>query len=183
MEYPNVMLAFEMLLKELSTALESTRQQAAAAIKEGKYNDVQTQLDEAQRIEKCIADIQAIQGEWNSSGSKSRQKKRKAGARLPRGECTPQNAYRLPILRALVALGGKARMSEVLERVYEEMKPYLKPVDLDTLPLDPNLPRWRLKAQWERFEMVKDGLLQNDSPRGIWAISEKGRKYLAENKG
>lgn len=29
--------------------------------------------------------------------------------------------------------------------------------------------------------MVKKGLLRNDSPRGIWEISEKGRNYLKEH--
>jgi hypothetical protein len=30
--------------------------------------------------------------------------------------------------------------------------------------------------------MVRQGLLKNDSPRGIWAISEEGKKALQEGK-
>jgi hypothetical protein len=30
--------------------------------------------------------------------------------------------------------------------------------------------------------MVREGLLKSDSPRGIWEISERGRKALQEGK-
>jgi len=29
--------------------------------------------------------------------------------------------------------------------------------------------------------LVREGLLKDDSPWGIWEISEKGEKYLKEN--
>jgi restriction system protein len=183
MKHPNVTQAFEILLDELNTALKNTRQQAAAATHDGDYDDAQAQLDAARQIEKCIAEIRAIQREWNSLGRKSRQKRTKAGARLPRGERTPEEAYRLPILRALVALGGEARMSQVLEKVCAEMKPRLKPVDLKPVPSSADTPRWRNTAQWERQDMVDEGLLRRDSPRGVWAITETGRKYLAQHGG
>ena len=39
--------------------------------------------------------------------------------------------------------------------------------------------RWRNAAQWARNSMVNDGLMKNDSPRGVWEISDKGRNFLA----
>jgi len=33
-------------------------------------------------------------------------------------------------------------------------------------------------ASFERYEMVRDGLIAPDSPRGVWEITEKGRKIL-----
>jgi restriction system protein len=29
--------------------------------------------------------------------------------------------------------------------------------------------------------MVNEGLLKKDSPRGVWEISDKGRRYLEQN--
>ncbi|MCX7905990.1 MAG: winged helix-turn-helix domain-containing protein [Bacteroidetes bacterium] len=139
-------------------------------------------MDEARKIEKFIAEIRIKQREWTDLGSKSRSKRVAVGPRLPRGQRTPEAAFWLPILRALVALGGQAPMSKVLEHVYNQMKPHLKQVDLQGLPLHPKTPRWRNTAQWARLTLVKKGLLRSDSPRGIWAISEQGRKYLDEMK-
>lgn len=53
-------------------------------------------------------------------------------------------------------------------------------VDYEPLASDQEMPRWRNTAQWARNTMVKEGLLQADSPRGIWEISESGRQWLAQ---
>ena len=39
--------------------------------------------------------------------------------------------------------------------------------------------RWEKTFHWARWEMIKDGLLKPDSPRGTWEISEKGRTLLS----
>jgi restriction system protein len=183
MKHPNVTQAFEMLLEELHTALKNTRQQAAAATQDGKYDDAQAHLDEARQIEKCINEIRAIHHKWIARERKSRPKRAGQSDRLPRGQRTPEEAFRLPILRALVALDGEAKMNQVLDRVYAEMKSHLRPPDLEPLPSDPETPRWRNTAQWTRQAMVNEGLLQNNSPRGIWAITETGRKVLSRHGG
>jgi hypothetical protein len=41
-----------------------------------------------------------------------------------------------------------------------------------------NNPRWRNAAQWARQSMIYDGYLKSDSPRGVWEVSDKGRKFL-----
>lgn len=89
---------------------------------------------------------------------------------------TPQQAFRRPILEALVALGGQAEVSAVIERVREEMKAKLTRFDLQDIRS--GMVRWEKAANWERFVMVEEGLLEAGTPRGIWKISERGRKYL-----
>lgn len=183
MKHQNVTEAFNMLIAELETALKNTRQAAASATQAGDYEEAHTLLDEARKIEKFIVELGVKRREWTDLGSKPRGKRAATGPRLQRGQRTPQEAFRLPILRALVALGGQAPMSEVLERVYAEMRPHLKPADLRGLPSDVETPRWRNTAQWARLALVNEGLLRGDSPRGVWTISERGRKYLADNSG
>lgn len=175
--------AFEILLSELDAALKDVRERAAAASRQGDYGRAQTLLTQAQQIEKFIADMRAKRREWQGLIGKSRgQRKGKGRTKpLPRGQRTPPKAYRIPILRALVAMGGEGKMSAALERVYQEMKPHLKPVDLEPLPSDAKAPRWRNTAQWERYSMIREGLLRNDSPRGVWAITEHGRAYLQQH--
>ena len=95
--------------------------------------------------------------------------------RLENGIRTPEKTYRRPILKALNALGGSASATEVLEYVYRIVKPLLKDVDFE--PVD-NMPRWKKAAHWARRKMVEEGLLEGNSPRGIWEIGEAGKLYL-----
>ncbi len=85
----------------------------------------------------------------------------------------PSHAFRPYILKALAELGGSAREADVLERVEEMVRPHLSPIDLEWMSTG-NDYRWRKKACWERFRMKQDGLLRDDSPRGIWELSELG---------
>ena len=99
--------------------------------------------------------------------------------RVKRGLKTQQSQYRIPILQSLVDLGGSGEVNEVLKQVYERMKGVLKPIDLEKV-LSGQI-RWVNTARWERAAMLKEGLLQNYSPRSIWEISDKGRIYLNDN--
>jgi restriction system protein len=39
-------------------------------------------------------------------------------------------------------------------------------------------PRWRCTAEWMRNSLREEGLIPDDSPRGIWEITDKGRQWL-----
>jgi restriction system protein len=110
----------------------------------------------------------------------SKKTDKKGGSEATRGVKTPQADYVIPILEALVDLGGRGRVAEVLDLVYEKVKEILTPFDHEMLPSGLT-ERWRNTAQWARNEMVTKGLLRNDSPRGFWEISEKGKNYLKEH--
>jgi hypothetical protein len=97
--------------------------------------------------------------------------------RLPRGGGrTPEDAFRLPILEALVEIGGAGPVAEVMRIVQEKAKSFLTPVDYDKVPS--GYVRWRNNAMWERKKMVDEGLLKSDSPHGYWEITDKGRASL-----
>ncbi len=90
-------------------------------------------------------------------------------------ERTPQEAYRNPILQVLHEMGGRGRTNEVLDNVGELMRDDLNVADLDYLPSGNDI-RWRNAAQWERQVMVDEGLLKKDSHRGIWELTDEGRR-------
>lgn len=129
--------------------------------------------------------VSSLKNEWKSnfSGKNSKTKIRsKKFNKLKKGLRTPEDEYRIPILESIVELGGKGEMREILERVREKMKDKLNEYDFQSIPSNPNEPRWRNTAQWCRLTLVKEGLLSSSSPKGIWEITEKGRKYLEEYK-
>jgi hypothetical protein len=103
--------------------------------------------------------------------------RRTNNGKLQRGLKTPQETYRRPILEAISRLGGSALVNDILELVGEKMKGVLKPLDYERLPSGTDI-RWRNTAMWERFEMIKKGLLKPNSPNGTWEISDKGISEL-----
>ncbi|GAB4301302.1 MAG: hypothetical protein Fur0025_41460 [Oscillatoriaceae cyanobacterium] len=97
--------------------------------------------------------------------------------RLPKGVVTPQSAYEIPILKALDELGGSGKKKDVLKRVGEWMQDVLQEIDYETLPSSREQ-RWYNAAAWARNTLIQKGLVKNDSPRGVWEISDEGRRYL-----
>jgi len=100
--------------------------------------------------------------------------KRRRAHRVPRGVRTPQSEFRAPILRILYEAGGSAKMSEVVDGVGALMQQRLNDVDRQTMASGEI--RWRNAVQWERNQMVNEGLLRKDSPRGVWQLTVKGVK-------
>jgi hypothetical protein len=96
---------------------------------------------------------------------------------------TPEDAFRRPVLEALVELSGSAPVGKVLDRVEQKMKGVLNEYDRKPLPSDPRSIRWRNTAKWCRSTLAREGLMKSDSPHGIWEISEQGRKWLTKGDG
>ena len=107
--------------------------------------------------------------------------KREVARRAKRGEIMPQADYALPILEALIEMGGKGRMRNVLDRVFNKIKDQLKPKDLEKLPSGTSI-RWKNRAQWERQRLKSEGYLKKDSPHGTWEITDEGRNLYERLK-
>jgi hypothetical protein len=88
-------------------------------------------------------------------------------------------AYWLPTLQALAELGGKARRDEVVELVGKKMQGVLTPEDQELLPSGIEV-RWKNRVAWQRENMKRLGLLRDDSPQGIWEITDTGRQWLLD---
>ena len=89
------------------------------------------------------------------------------------GTISSRTIYRQPILEVLAEMGGQGPASEVLRGVYDTVKHKLTPLDRERLLQSPDL-RWRKSAQFQRLNMVKDGLLDSAAPRGIWRLTDAG---------
>lgn len=100
----------------------------------------------------------------------------------PKSTATPQQNYRLPILRALAELGGQGKAALVLDKVYQQVKHLLKGEDMEPAYDDPRRdePVWRNRARWEVFSLKEKGLVQSGG-YGSWVLTDRGRKYLEEH--
>lgn len=174
---PNVLVAYEMLLEELEAEIDRTDRTGGKHLSAGDHARAQKALDRAQGLLALRTELLVLGDRIRALSTES--PPRPARPRLRKGLKTPQPAYRLPILRTLVEMGGSGSIGHVLDRVYEIMKARLNEHDLAAMPSDPATPRWRNTGQWARNALREEGLIGADSPRGIWEITEQGRQWLS----
>lgn len=101
-----------------------------------------------------------------------------APSRATPGSVLPVHGYWVPILRVLDEAGGSAPSTDVIEALGTRMQDVLTRRDFE--PLKSGEIRWRNRARFARLRMKERGLLSDTSHRGIWEITEAGRKHLAQ---
>ena len=184
----NVFAAFETLLEEIEMEIDFSNKAGADSFQRSDYDSVEQHREHARQATVLRDKFVDLRREWETLMASHQDREEEEAVhnevpnlgRLKKGLCTPRAAFLRPILKALNEMGGSARMSDVLTRVEQLIRGVLKKVDYEPLPADGML-RWSKSAQWERYSMVKEGLLKSNSPHGIWEITEAGRKAL--NKG
>ncbi len=182
----NVSSGFEMLLEEIEAEIDFFTRIGSRAFESRDFRKVDEARTQAEKVTAFRDKVAALRKEWDAiSGSEAEEDEetkaeRRNLGRLRKGLRTPEAAYYLPILKALVELGGSAKMQAVLDKVHTAMKPILKDVDHQPLASDPDMPRWRNSAQWARNTMRQEGLLKDDSPHGTWEITDAGKERLKQ---
>ena len=176
--------ALESCIAELESILSEIMTGIKRAVDEKDTDRIDELNREAKSVKRVIEQVQQIAAGASTPSTpirteKSPARSRQRGKRQPRG--TPEGAYRVPILEALVELGGQAPVSEVLERVYEKLRGQFQPSDLEFVPSGQE-ERWRNTAKWARADLKMQGYIASDTPKGIWAITDAGRRYLESLK-
>lgn len=97
--------------------------------------------------------------------------------RAPRGSLLPESEYELPILEVLGRYGGRVPAREVIDEVGKIIGSRL--TELDHEQLQTGGRRWEKRVQFTRLRLVERGLLAKDSPRGVWEITDDGRRALS----
>ena len=182
--------AFEILLEEVEAEIDFINNVGAAAFGKRDYDRAREALERAGVLTAFRDRVAALRKEWQDltaaaereEDEETRTARRNLG-KLRKGVRTPESAYYRPILTVLARMGGSGKVADVLEQVKELMKPVLKDVDYEPLASSPDNPRWRNAAQWARNSMIKEGLLKADSPRGVWELTDAGRRAVAEAAG
>jgi len=182
--------AFDLLLEELKMLQGQVTKEGALALQSGRFDAAKEAVRQAEGINKVILKVHVAEEEWRASKKGKdlpaipprERKPISPGPKGQRGILSLQIIYRLPILQVLQSMGGRGRTREVTDKVFELVKGSLNEADL-ALRESTGEETWRNRACWERLVMVELGLLEKSSPRGVWEISEAGRKWLAENSG
>jgi hypothetical protein len=104
---------------------------------------------------------------------------KRARQRAPKGTLLPEVEYELPILKVLAERGGRAPAGEVIEALEQYLDGQLTKLDRERI--GSGGVRWRNRAQFVRLALIKKGELASDSQRGVWELTDAGRRR-AEGK-
>jgi hypothetical protein len=102
----------------------------------------------------------------------------KKNSNRPKAEATPLplKQLRAPLLEALFRQGGKAYSRDIRETLEQTLAPVLS--DADHELVSNGQPRWWNSMCSVRNQLIADGLLRDDSKRGIWELSKKGLRQM-----
>jgi hypothetical protein len=103
-----------------------------------------------------------------------------ARTRAAAGTILPEERYELPLLTALIDLGGSAPYRDVMDAVGKILEHELTPADTDQL--SSGGVRWKSRLQFVRLRLKDRGFLKPDTPKGIWAISDEGRAAVEKGE-
>ncbi|MBL9115464.1 MAG: winged helix-turn-helix domain-containing protein [Verrucomicrobiaceae bacterium] len=178
--------ALHLLQEALEDEEQRIRSEGAQAMTEGEYDTATEVIEFAKRLQAFQDKVASLEREWRNLEDVREHaapavqeivSKRFFGrGRSP--DITSHFAFCQPLLEVLVAMGGKAKTKEAIDRLGQKMKGKLKPKDYETHKSKGHQIRWRNSAQWARNWMVNhEGLMKKGEP-GVWEVSDKGRAWL-----
>lgn len=103
----------------------------------------------------------------------------RAPRRRPIAPKLPQKEFRKPLLEVLYEVGGSARVTDLRPVMRNRMISLLLSGDLEHVSTGEE--RWWNATCWERGNLVKEGYLRDDSPRGIWELSKRGMDHVEKS--
>jgi hypothetical protein len=80
--------------------------------------------------------------------------------------------YREPILELLYERGGEARLANEKQALFAKVAERLS--HTERTGTKSNRPVWWYDAEYERYEMVRAGLIDGATVRGIWKLTPRG---------
>ncbi len=185
----DVEAALDLLATQVREEIMRIRDEGADAMKQGDYDTAKSVIEFAGKLESFAGDVDKLVGQWNSIAKQHDVEPETVKAivgktffqRARKGTITSDKEFQIPLLHALVKLGGSGKTQQVIDQVGKLMEGKLKPKDFDLLKSEPHMVRWRNKVMWARNTLVNElGYMKSDAPFGVWAISDKGRKWLEE---
>lgn len=114
-----------MLLEALDAVIAGVQTRGRYAFDRGDYDGAATYAERAKEfaeLRRRVREFRKWVAQHDAYGSgRTVQRVDRTDSR-PRGRRTPKEAFRRPILEALVELGGRASVSAVLDRVERKMR-------------------------------------------------------------
>jgi len=97
--------------------------------------------------------------------------------RAPPGSILSEGEYWLPLLDTIATAGGELPANDAIEEVGRRLRGRFTSRDYESL--DQGGVRWKNRVRFARLRLKEQGLLDPAAPRGVWRITDEGRRFLA----
>lgn len=98
---------------------------------------------------------------------------------MDNNKITQEILYQFLVLKVLIELGGQAERDSVLHRIKTKYRHWLTEKDLASYESG-STERWKNHISFARQHLKERGLLEKNLPRGVWKITDEGRKKYKE---
>lgn len=140
--------------------------------------------DEYKQMAKCHTSFLKVINSNSTVGSSNKielsEKSELNKLNLSDMDFTPNDSYRVPILKALIYLGGSAKLPDVAGFIEKEMKTKFKPADQEK-GTNGFSKLWVEMVNREKENMVSEGLISEDQSGEQWEIIQNGIDYLSQH--
>ena len=193
MSNDQICTSFDRVIEYLEELLSALNQYGSTLLEEQKYQQAREVISKAERVLSHQNLVRDLRDEWIKMDSPVTD----VGEQLledPEGiprefnnmlrsePHTDNKAIKMPILTALVNLGGRARRKELFAELEKVMANEFTETDFKTLPSDDKTTVWQNIAAHALQNLKKEGLLSMNKLSGYWVISEKGNEILEKEK-
>ena len=162
--------ALKTLGRAVKLARKGTNQYAARLLAKGEYTRAEALVGHAKALGKFEVEVALLITQWQTVVSAVH------GQGKAPSDLTPLWEYYRPVLNAIVALGGEARISAI-ERHLEPLAERIWKAN-DLAPGSRGRPRWKAMVKKTRRQLVKEGWLE-PRPLIAWRITSAGKKVAA----
>ena len=166
--------AIRSLRRALKQTIKEINQTAADLAKKGNYERAEAAMAKGRELIRFREEIVGVEQKWKQvCGSGKAPHQTSGDTSLAAWQ------YYAPILRSLVALGGKASLTDLEAEFLREMEPHLRAGDHSRMAGVRE--RWQVMIRRARKHMVKEGWLPGRRSK-LWEITAAGRQ-VAEKQG
>jgi hypothetical protein len=159
--------------RALKQTIKELNQTAADLAKKGDYERAEAAMTKGRELMRFREEMAGVEQKWKQvCGSAKAQNEAAGDVSLAAWQ------YYAPIVRSLVALGGKASLSNLEAEFHRQMEPHLRIGD--RAHMADGRERWRVMIRAHKH-MFKEGWLSSRSGK-LWEITAAGR-LVAEKQG
>lgn len=154
--------------RALKQTIKEINQTAADLAKKGAYERAEAAMTKGRELMHFREEIAGVEQKWKQVCSFGKPQNDGSG-----GAFLAAWQYYTPILRSLVALGGKASLGDLEAEFLRQMEPHLRVGDRSRMTGGRD--RWQVMIRRARKHMAKEGWLSSGSSK-LWETTAAGRQ-------
>jgi len=177
--------AFDTLISVIESAIKALNEKSAGLITNNQYQAARDYLAKAEEVTKLHLQVRALLDQWKKldialelAPEPVDEAFMTSSSRIKSGVAHGLSFYKMPILKALVKLGGSSKRKFIFDEVKANLAGQMNEYDLQNTAHSSRSIRWIHATAKAGDALEKEGCITRDRSKGEWTITEVGLKQL-----